>query len=249
MDLLFLIPALFLLPIFPFTLVSLKFIDRKPFSKMAPLLFAAYAVGTLLLLFSEMGRGSGWLELWASLSALFYAFRLLSVRNLHRFMLYYYALLSAWAWLWHAAARGMELFLFIHWPIWGALLLLCVALYRRYPVIHRQSINALGSHMPAFSVLFILVLLIPSFTPIFLGIELFVKSPDALSVMIVLIELLAMLLMAWSLIRLFEWLIYGESAKRRRYSQLTLAEALPPAFLLGLSLAVVAFYLVAGGGA
>lgn len=164
--------ASFLLPLFPFSM---------PFNLLLAWLRSAWARFVTVLLVPQLGvlvldyfaePIPGWLPVWALASAAFYAFRLLSVRDLG--MWAGFLATSALALVWRFAAAGTtpaELHLFalgLSLPA-AMLMLLAGTLVRRFGAAYGGLHGGLARCLPRWSLLLVVVVLAAIATPIFPG--------------------------------------------------------------------------------
>lgn len=161
-----------LLPIFPFSIafsVALAWL-RPPWARFAIVLLVPQCGVFLLGYVSE--PLPDWLPLWATASSAFYAFRMLTVRDLG--MWAGFLATSALALVWRFAALGAplpELHLmafFLGLPA-ALLTLLAGTLERRFGAAYGGLHGGLARCLPRWSMLFVLVVLAAIATPIFPG--------------------------------------------------------------------------------
>lgn len=201
------------LPLFPlsigFNALFARF--RHPLQRLA-LLLGWPLIGLLLFRMLEP-TVPPWLIAWALGTAVFYAFRLLAMREVGLWTGFFAT--SIWACLWLPLSHGnTQTWLFLVWfgvPL-GLLVVLVTGLERRYGAAYSELYGGLAQTIPRFSGIFVLTVLAVVATPVFpaffaiLGV--LVRSQPAEAVALVGIWAL----WSWAGMRLIQGMIVGEAA-------------------------------------
>lgn len=165
-----LVPVVFFLPLFPFSMgfnLLFSWADR------------AWQRGLLVLLWPQLGLGllalmpvpvPDWVMAWAVLTSALYAFRALALRDVGLWIGFLAS--SAWSLLWLAADNvDAGLTLHVHALAFSAPLLLLVlladALERRVGAAYTGLLGGLAQSLPRFSVVLIFAVLAATATPLF----------------------------------------------------------------------------------
>lgn len=165
MDALRLFGALWFLPLFPFSGLFIQLVGRRPLPAwLRASLFLAWPLIGVLFLGPEV---PDWIRAWALASALLYALRLLSTRDLRLWLAYLAA--SAYALLWLPD--------FGHSPGWptalslgvapALLALFALALEKRFGAAYAGVSGGLQLRQPQLARLFTLLILAAVATPVF----------------------------------------------------------------------------------
>jgi len=223
------IVLMFLLPLFPFSVFTNKIIFHFHEKTQIFLIAFVYILGLFLLRFVSLNDNMT-VALLASLSGLFYAFRMLSVENLSRYLLFFYTVLSSYAWVWKSTGgRDMEYdMLFV--PAFFSFLLIVYLLIKRFGIVHSKIISSLGKNMPWMSIFFIFSLMLLLNMPIVVIFQLFHYHLSYIW-LLELVEVLTWVLLNYSGIKVIERFIYGKDTKRYRYKDIVPLEAV---FMIGL---------------
>ena len=234
--------ALFLLPVFPFSMLTNKFL-----SILKPKLFSAfimifYISGNTLFFFMDID--SEIVKFLALFTLFFYSFRLLGVRDLKFFVLYLYPVIASLSWLWYLAGGDVMESIGIKTPILLLFLYLYGFLSNKFGIVHQKSIRGLGNVMPRWSVLFILSLLGVTSSMLFLGYEFLEIELAKLPVFYGITLLLSWILINWGSIKVVEWLIYGEKREDMVYFDLSNFQMIFSILLVLISMAGFIFYSV-----
>lgn len=238
--------ALFLLPVFPASMATNRFLFRLKPRTLLVTQYSFLIAGVLVLSATDLGKGNAVLRFIASFSMLFYAFRLLGVEHLKDFALYLYSFISAFGWLWYSTGGNMFHFLLMELAPFTAFVIVVSSVYDRFEVVHRYSVNGLGLVKPYFSVFFILSLLAVAFTPLLSSSVLFEEMLTIFTFWNVMFVGLSWVLLNWSAVRIMEWLIFSEPSRHLQYPKMSAV----PIILTGVLLAVsfLLFLIFASGG-
>ena len=212
MSTIFFLFVIFLLPIFPATLVINKYLYRLDAKFFTISLFLLFSFGILMLHFFQYHLSP--IKYLALFTTIFYSIRLLGVTNLKLFILYLYSIISSFTILLYISGEAEFSLYFIELPFLLMLLLLYYFLSARINIIHPKSISGIGEVAPKFSIFFIITLLGINSTLFIIMYKMFkngLTGPNLLLYGIVFI--VSFLLINWGTIKLFEWLIYGKKTK------------------------------------
>lgn len=211
-DLTFLLVAIFL-PVFPLSIGfnALFARVRHPLPRLV-LLLVWPLIGILVYQWLEP-RAPRWLVALALATSVFYAFRLLAMREVGLWT--GYLATSVWACLWLPLLYGDgDLMLYVVWfgaPL-AVLALLVGGLERRYGAAYSELYGGLAQTIPRFSGVFVFTVLAVVATPIFPSffglLNILVASPPAVA------STLAALwvLWSWAGMRLIEGMIVGDAS-------------------------------------
>ncbi len=236
--------VLFLLPIFPLSMVVNKFLNTLSSKQFSYSILVFFIVGNLLLI--NINLSSDLLQFLAVFTIFFYSFRLLGVNNLKTFIMYIYPIISSTSLLWYLAGGNIIEFMFIKVPILASFLALFYFLSNQFSVIHRKSLTGLGNVMPRFSILFIISLMGISSSLLFLGYEILEIELSKLQIVYGIILMISWIFINWSSIRLIEWLIYGISNKNKIYNDLNYSQMITLIILLFTTVGFFIFYTTQG---
>jgi hypothetical protein len=208
--------TIFFLPLFPFSILFNALFGRLPDLRLRGLLLLIWPqIGLGLLLFTpaNVNLPLAWVTLWAMLTAALYAFRLLALREMNRWI----SLLatSSWALLWIPALNGEETLTLHLSAFWFSaplvlLALLATALQQRFGAAYTGLYTGLATYLPRFSGILVFTVLAVTATPLFpaffvmLGILLQSEPMIALGLVIV------WLLWSWAGARLLQSLLVGQ---------------------------------------
>lgn len=158
------------LPLFPFSIAFNAVLERVRFPLLRSGLLLVWPQIGLGLLTLHGGALPAWLVLWALLTALLYAFRLVAMREMGRWT--GFLATSAWALLWLPAYGGIDasaLWLFaagFSVPL-VFLTLLSGRLDRHYGAAYIGLYGGLARRMPRFSGVLVISVLAATATPLF----------------------------------------------------------------------------------
>lgn len=204
--------ALFL-PLFPLSMVfnALYAKLKQPFARIV--LLIGWPLAGIYLYTVLQPQVPDWLLAWALATALFYAFRLLAMREVGIWS--GYAATSIWACLWLPLVYGdADVMLYVGWfgiPL-AVLALLIGGLEKRYGAAYTELYGGLAQTIPRFSGVFVITVLALVATPVF---------PSFLSMLNILIAsqpMAAVSLVAiwgiwsWAGMRLIQGMIVGDSS-------------------------------------
>ncbi|MEZ5476449.1 MAG: hypothetical protein R3E95_02840 [Thiolinea sp.] len=231
------------LPLFPLSMVFNQLLarSRHPLPRLLLLMLWPQA-GVLLLMLLDT-RPPGWVLLWAVLSALLYAFRLLTQREVNSWL--GFLATSAWSLLWLPAATGYydsgllaAAALGFSIPL-ALLVLLAAVLEQRFGVAYTHLYAGLATPMPRFAGLLIFSILAAIATPVFPAfftlLDILTLSDPLLAVLI----LLVWLLWSWAGIRLLQGLLVGSAPQTAELQDIQRSFA-------GLSVLILAVLAIAG---
>ncbi len=219
MNAFYVIVVLLLLPVFPFSLLTNRFLAIFKPKLFAIVMIILFTSGNILLSYTNIN--SKILVFMAVLTILFYSFRLLGANNLKSFILYLYPVISGVSILWHVVGGDLIEFLAVKIPVLISLLVLFVFLSEKFDVIHQKTISGIGSVMPRFSIFFILSLLGLSSSLFFLGYEILELEFSKLPLLYGILLIVSWIFLNWSSIKLIEWLIYGRYRRDVIYMDLS----------------------------
>ncbi len=185
-------------------------------------------IGIILMLLLDIALPD-WVLPWAAITALLYAYRLLTQRELTAWI--GFLATSGWSLLWFPLALnesgGNMLIYALGFSIPLLLLLfLATTLQQRFGVAYTHLYNGLAEVMPRFSGLLIFVVLAAVATPVFPGFLVMLQvltgaitlSPPLVSLMI----LLSWLLWSWAGIRVLQGLLVGTFSHNQTVTDLSL---------------------------
>jgi len=213
------LPIVFLLPIFPFSLATNKILNKLGTKYFSLAVLFMFIVGNLLLL--KIGINSQILEFLTVFTLFFYSFRLLGVSSLKTFVIYLYTIIGSLSLLWSLIGGDILEYMIIKIPILALFLALFSFLQSQFQIIHQKCLCGLGNVMPRFSVLFILSLMGVSSSLLFLGYEILEIELSSLPMVYGLILIISWVFINWGSIKIIEWLIYGVENKNRAYKDLS----------------------------
>jgi len=243
MDILFFL-VLFLLPVFPFSLLTNKFLLQTDKRFFTVFIIIFFILGNLMLIYIKID--SKIVQFLAIFTLLFYSFRLLGVNNLKIFILYIYTIISSISLLWYLIGGNMIEFMLIKMPLLISFLTLFYFLNSQFSIIHKKSLRGLATVMPRFSILFILSLLGIDSSLLFLGYEFLEIEFAKLPIIYGFILIVSWVLINWASIKLIEWLIFTQYRTDRKYIDLSLEKSLFLISLLVLDISVFVYYAVKG---
>lgn len=230
----------FLLPIFPFSMVTNKIIFRFDGKTQVCLVAFLYILGLILLRFISLDDNMI-VALSASFSGLFYAFRMLSVENLSRYLLFFYTVVSSYAWIWKSIG-GRELdYDMIFIPAFFSFLFIVYLLIKRFGIVHDKIISSLGKNMPWMSLFFISSMILLQNIPVVVIFQSFYYHSSYIWIFD-LVEILTWVLLNYSGIRVTERLIYGKDTKRYWYKEIVPREAVFMTMLLVFAIVCMLYY-------
>ena len=212
MSTIFFIFIIFLLPIFPATLVVNRYLYRFDTKLFTISLFLLFSFGILILHFFPYNLST--IKYLALFTTIFYSIRLLGVTNLKLFILYLYPIISSFTILLYISGETEFLLYFIELPFLLILLLLYYFLSARISIIHPKNISGIGEVAPRFSIFFIITLLGISSTLFIIMYKIFKNGLTGSDMLLYgIVFIVSFLLINWGTIKLFEWLIYGKKTK------------------------------------
>lgn len=165
--------AILFLPLFPFSLLFNVLFAQIPNQWVRLVLLLAWPqIGLVLLYFSadQVNLPAKWLAPWALFTAALYAFRLLSLREMNRWISFLAT--SVWALLWIPAIADVTaptLYLYAIWfsvPL-ALLALMAGGLQKRFGAAYTGLYAGLASSIPRFSGILVFSILAAIATPIF----------------------------------------------------------------------------------
>ncbi len=128
--------VLFLLPVFPISMLVNKFLSLLNYKFFSVMILALFISGNLILLRVDVNFPV--LQFFAVFTVFFYSFRLLGVNNLKTFILYLYSIISSLALLWHMIGGDSLEFLALKTPILISFLALYAFLLSQFGIIHKK---------------------------------------------------------------------------------------------------------------
>ena len=236
--------VLFLLPIFPFSLLTNKFLLQidKRFFTISIILF--FILGNTMLMYIKID--SKIVQFLAMFTLLLYSFRLLGVNNLKIFVLYIYTIISSISLLWYLLGGDMIEFMLIKTPLLILFLALFSFLNSEFSIIHKKSLRGLATVMPRFSILFVLSLLGIDSSLLFLGYEFLEIEFAKLPIIYGFVLIVSWVLINWASIKLIEWLIFTSYRTDREYMDLSFKKSIFFTSLLILSMSSFIYYATKG---
>lgn len=235
----------FFLPLFPFSIVFNRLFARLSDIRLRTLLLLVWPQLGVALLAASDAPAPQWLMAWAVGSAVFYAFRSLTLREVGLWI--GFLATSVWGVLWIPATASLEAFPVTHWYALGfsvplvLLALLAHGLERRFGAAFTGLFGGLAATMPRFSVFVVLAVLAIIATPLFPGFFAILGSIVVASPMIKLSLVFVWLLWSWTGARLLQGLLVGPTGSVRA-PDLNRATSLAYAFAFG-TLAIGGTYL------
>jgi NADH:ubiquinone oxidoreductase subunit 4 (subunit M) len=217
MSFLLMLLAGFFLPLFPLSMVFNALLGRikNPIARVL-LIFIWPQIGVFLLAWAGLPLDSGFFVGWAVLTAVFYAWRLLTVRVLSQWagML----ATSAWALAWIIAAdlpASSELHSFALWmSVAPALLIfIAIALQERFGAAYSGLVVGLARALPRLSSVIVIVVLAAMALPIFPSFFAMLVLLAHSSILFALPILLTWLLWSWAGTRLLNGFVFGPRAE------------------------------------
>lgn len=206
-----LLAAALLLPLFPFSVpFNLVLAWLKPAWGRFAVVLAMPQLGVLLLDYAA-GPIPDWLLAWALASSAFYAFRLLSVRDLG--MWAGFLATSSLAFVWHFAAHGVApvelhlLALALSLPA-ALLMLLAGTLVRRFGAAYGGLHGGLARCLPRWSLVLVIVVLAAIATPVFPGFFVLLELVFNMGWASALVVLVVWLLWSWAGTRLLQSFVF-----------------------------------------
>jgi hypothetical protein len=223
-ELLTTLAVLFLLPIFPFSMVTNFILSKFKGLMLLFVLTCMFLAGALLLSTYENQMLVEIVSVVALFSTMFYALRLLSVSHAYNYLIFYYSTISGFAWLWKSVDGNMLVF-FIAFslPIIGFGVLIAF-LDKQFKTTYFKAFKGLGDVVPRFSVLLVISVVALIFTPYFPGFRIFIQEVVKFDIYYLFAIVLSWLLISWSGITLIEKLIYGVPQRKLHYRDLSLLQ-------------------------
>ncbi|MFK5881965.1 MAG: hypothetical protein QM482_07105 [Sulfurospirillum sp.] len=240
MNLLYTTAVLFLLPLFPLSLITNRVLSALNPRLFSTTLLVLFIVGNILLNYADIESKT--ILFLAIFTILFYSFRLLGVKSLKNFILYLYPIVSSISLVWYMVGGDVLEILALKTPVLVLFLTLFTFLSGQFSVIHQKSISGLGGVMPRFSILFILSLLGLSSSLFFWGYELLELEFSKLPLFYTILLIISWIFINWGSIKLFEWLIYGEYKQDTTYEDLNAWQTLALSLILFGSAVFFIFY-------
>lgn len=249
MSLLSVMLASLFLPLFPLSIVFNQVLGLLPHPMLrAGLLLLWPQVGVALVLWLGE-KPPAWVSVWAILTALMYALRLLEVRDVHRWIGFLAVSQCSLLWLWFQASAQRPTIVASALGFTVPLALtafLAAGLDRRFGAAYTHLYGGLASLMPRFSTVLTLNVLAAIATPLFPGffivllLLLSTTSPTLL-----LFILVTVLVWSWAGVRLLQGLLIGPDNHAEQVSDLPRGLTLVHIVAL-LSLTATGLYLQGG---
>ncbi|MFP4640217.1 MAG: hypothetical protein ACLFMY_07225 [Guyparkeria sp.] len=210
---LLIILAAFFLPLFPASLVFNRLAARvrNPLARLA--LFIVWPqIGVFLILWGDLAPAGPVLAIWASLSAIFYAFRMLTVREVGRWA----AMLasSAWPLVWLFVMQvpaEADLVAFTLALTVAPVLMLLVrdAMARRLEAAYTGLHGGLARDLPRLSGVIVIATLAAMALPLFPGFFALLAVLGGATLPVAIATLLTWLLWSWAGARLLQGTVFG----------------------------------------
>jgi hypothetical protein len=233
-NLLLTLAALFLLPIFPFSIATNFFLAKLKGKTLLVTLLVMFFIGTFLLSMSDNQIVVKYISIFALLGSILYAFRMLSVSTAYSYLIFYYTVLSGFVWFWKFIEGDMLHFTIVMTLPLCVFGLLIAFLDSQYGCVHYKMFRGLGKHLPRFSILLILTIPFLIMTPYISGFDVFIVNISKFNIYYLCGILLIWILMTWSGVRLIEKFIYGKATRNLRYKDVSVLQSV---FLIALLLA------------
>ncbi|WP_024325854.1 hypothetical protein [Thioalkalivibrio sp. AKL19] len=213
MSILLLVLAAFFLPLFPASVVFNRLAAANDHLGVRLALFVLWPqIGVLLILWSDLAVAPGLIAAWALLSALLYAFRMLTVREVGRWS----AMLasSAWplAWLYALQTPGVANLVAFTLALTVApvlMLLVCAALTTRLEAAYTGLHGGLARDLPRLSGVIVVTTLAAMALPLFPGFFALLAVLGGATLWMAIGILLTWLLWSWAGVRLLEGTVFG----------------------------------------
>ena len=249
MSILLLVLAAFFLPLFPASVVFNRLAAASDHLGVRLALFVLWPqIGVLLILWSDLAVAPGLIAVWALLSALLYAFRMLTVREVGRWS----AMLasSAWplVWLYALQTPGAPNLVAFTLALTAApvlMLLVCAALASRLEAAYTGLHGGLARDLPRLSGVIVVTTLAAMALPLFPGFLALLTVLAGATLWMAIGILLTWLLWSWAGVRLLEGTVFGPRSGPLA-TDLSLLAAWGLALLIGV---IVAAGLAWTGGA
>lgn len=248
MSVMLMILAAFFLPLFPATMAFSRLAaGTRPLIARLALFLVWPQIGVFLILWGELEPGSV-LATWAVLSAVFYAFRMLTVREVGRWSAMLAA--SAWPLIWLYVMQGptaADLVMVTLALTAAPLLMLLVrdALASRLEAAYTGLHGGLARDLPRLSGIIVIVTLAAMALPVFPGFFALLALLSSATLGIAIGILLTWLLWSWAGARLLQGTVLGP----RSGPVAADLSAIRAWLLSGLIVAIVAAGLIWNGGA
>jgi len=211
-DLTFLLVALFL-PVFPLSIGFNALFARAGHPLLRLVLVIGWPLTGIVLYQSLEPAVPQWLPGLALASSVFYAFRLLSMREVGRWT--GYLATSVWACLWLPLLSGdRDIMLYVFWfgiPL-AVLSLLVGALEKRFGAAYTDLYAGLAQSIPRFSGVFVVTVLALVATPVFPGFFAMLSILLAAQPAVAFALVGLWLLWSWAGMRLIQGMIVGDAS-------------------------------------
>ena len=213
MSILVLLLAVFFLPLFPASVVFNRLAAASDHLAARVALFVIWPqIGVVLILWGDLAVGPGVIAAWAVLSAILYAFRMLTVREVGRWS----AMLasSAWplAWLYALQAPTAPSLVAFTLALTAAPVLMLVvraALASRLEAAYTGLHGGLARDLPRLSGLIVVTTLAAMALPLFPGFFALLAVLSGATLWVAIGILLTWLLWSWAGARLLEGTVFG----------------------------------------
>lgn len=243
MEILISVLTLFILPLFPISILVNKFIFKLEAKKQIILVFLFFASGIFLLEKIPHIKDNHLVVLVSLLSAAFYTFRLLSVESVSRYLLFLYVILSSFAWLCKSIGLGMTIYLFLFMPAFIVFMAMVWFLVNRFGVVHDKIISGLGSVMPKFSLLFVSALFLIQNIPVMIIMELFKKQVAGTWYIVIIVLAVIWIFVNWAGVRLIEQIIFLKPVRRFRYKDISFVQVVLASMVLVFEIVYTIYFL------
>lgn len=213
MSVLVFLPAILLLPLFPFSMVAVLAFDRLRDGRLRSLLLLVWTLPGAALLSASDTAPPAWLVAWAMLTALFYAWRAVVLQDARLWIVFLAVSSGALLWAGAGGAAMIAKALGLSLPIAFASALIEI-IERRQGAAHVALDLRLAGRAPKLAGLFFIGLLAVAAMPVspsFFVLLALVSNQAATSVMTTLAILACWLLWSWAAARLVAGLIIGRA--------------------------------------
>lgn len=235
------------LPLFPLSMVFNRVFVLLPNPWLRSALLLVWPLIGLLIFYQLETQLPGWVTGWALVTALLYAFRLLTQREVIHWTGYFAT--AAWSLLWIPKVfADAELPLFYYALSFSIplvlLVLLAQQLQQRFGAAYTGLYGGLAVTMPRFSGVLVFVLLAVSATPVFPAFFMMLKTLTYTQPLVAVPMATVWLLWSWASARLIQGLLIGPEPDERPSD---LSQSLTWLYVVALFLFTVAGLYLTGG--
>lgn len=238
-----------LVPLYPFSILPNALLARLRCPLLKALMLPAWALLGVFVLTRPGVAPPEAVVWWGALSALLYALRLLTVRDISLWTGFALSSALALLWVWFGAANAspdsgrLALFALAFAVPLAILQLLSARLVQLFGAAHIGLYRGLGVTMPRFAALFVAAALAAVATPLFPSFTAFIGTLLAAPTALVVVMLLVWLLWSWAAVNLLRGVVFGAPAADAPAVDLSRSSALAYAAALS-ALAAGGIYLM-----